>query len=90
LHCDDGKEHIKTHDVICKTFVAIECDVGFHVGWKQLHVLPLITFNFSHRQVDIVLTKDGIRTLVDVDIANLMWTDLFPQSCATQRFIAFY
>ncbi len=43
-------------------------DVGFHVGREQLHALLPITFNFSYRQIDIVLTKDGIRTLVDVVI----------------------
>jgi hypothetical protein len=89
LHCVHANEHIKTHDVICDTFVAIAWDVDFHVGWKQLHVFPSITFNYSHQWVDIVFTKDGIRTLADFDIANPMWVDLLPWSCATQRFTAF-
>jgi hypothetical protein len=44
-------------------------------------------FNFAHRRVDIVLTKDGIRTLVNVVIANPTWADLLPWSCATQGFV---
>ncbi len=45
--------------------------------------------NSSRRQVDIVFTKDGIHTLVDVVIANLTQMDLFFQSCTIQRFVAF-
>jgi hypothetical protein len=33
-----------------------------------------------------VLTKDEIRTLVDIVITNPMLADLPPQSCTTQRF----
>jgi len=36
-----------------------------------------------------VLTKDGICTLIDIVIANPTRTNLFPWSCATQRFVAF-
>jgi len=35
-----------------------------------------------------VFTKDGICTLANVIIANPMRTDLLPQSCATQGFVA--
>jgi hypothetical protein len=35
-----------------------------------------------------VFTKDGIRTLADVVIADPMQLDLFPRSCATQGFVA--
>jgi hypothetical protein len=35
-----------------------------------------------------MLTKDGIRTLVDVVMVNPTQVDLFPRSCATQRFVA--
>jgi hypothetical protein len=58
-------------------------DVGFHMGWEQLHVLLSNTFNSSHWQVDIVLTKDDIRTFVDIVIANPTQADLLPWSCAT-------
>jgi hypothetical protein len=36
-----------------------------------------------------MLTKDGIRTLVNIVIANPMHVDLLPQSCTTQGFAAF-
>jgi len=35
----------------------------------------------------MVFTKDDIRTLIDVVIANLTPVDLFPRSCVTQRFV---
>jgi hypothetical protein len=35
-----------------------------------------------------VLTKDGIRTLIDVVIVDPTPIDLFPQSCTTQGFAA--
>jgi hypothetical protein len=53
------------------------------MGQKQLHMLPSTTFNSLHQQVDIVLTKDGIRTLRDIVIVDPMRVDLLPQSCAT-------
>jgi len=36
-----------------------------------------------------MFTKDGICTLVDVVIVNLVQVNLLPQSCATQGFVAF-
>ncbi len=89
LHYVHGNERIGTHDVICNTFVAIAQDVGFHVGWKQLHALPSTTFNFSRWWVNIVLTKNGIRTLIEIVIADPMQADLLPHFCATQGFVAF-
>jgi hypothetical protein len=59
------------------------------VGREQLHALPSITFNFSHQRVDIVLTKDGICTLVKVVIANPTHADLLSQSCTIQGFTTF-
>jgi hypothetical protein len=35
-----------------------------------------------------MFTKNGIGTLTNIIIANPMRADLFPQSCATQKFIA--
>ncbi len=89
LRCTQGNEHMNTHDVIHGTFVVIAKDGDFHVGWKQLHTLPSTTFHSFHQQVGIVLTKDGICTLVDVVIANPTWADLLCQSCATQGFVTF-
>jgi hypothetical protein len=70
LHCAHANEHIKTHDVICDTFVAIVRDVGFHMGQEQLHALFSNTFNSSHRQVIIVFTKYDICTLVDIVVVD--------------------
>jgi len=89
LHCVHGNEGTGTHDVVCVTFVAIMQDVGFHVGWEQLHAFPSTTFNSFCQWIDIVFTKDGICTLVDVVIVDLMQADLLRWFCTTQRFITF-
>jgi len=86
LRCVHGNEHVRTHDAICDTFVAIARDISFHVKRKQLHALPSTTFNSSCRRIDIMLTKDGIRTLTDVVITNPMQANLLPQFCPTQGF----
>jgi hypothetical protein len=52
--CSWQRTH-KTHDVVYDTFVAIAHDAGFHMGQKQLHVLPSNRFNSSCQRVDIVL-----------------------------------
>jgi hypothetical protein len=36
-----------------------------------------------------VLTKNGIRTLIEIVIADPMQADLLPHFCATQGFVAF-
>jgi hypothetical protein len=64
-------------------------DVGFHVGRKQLHVFPPITINSSHQQINIVLIKDGIYTLIDIIIIDLTRADLLPRSYTTQGFVVF-
>jgi hypothetical protein len=87
LRCVHGNECIRTHDVICDTFVTIAWNATFHVGRKQLHALPSTTFNSSYWQVDIVLTKYGILTLANVVIADPMRADLFPWFCVTQGFV---
>jgi hypothetical protein len=46
-------------------------------------------FNSFRQWINIVLTKNDIRTLANVVICNVTWTDLFPQSCALQGFAAF-
>ncbi len=89
LHCVHGNECTRTHDVICNTFAAIAWNVGFHMGQKELHVLFSTTFNSSCCQINIVLTKDGIHTLVNIIIIDPTQAYLLPQSCTTQRFITF-
>jgi hypothetical protein len=83
-----GNEHKRIQDVICDTFVAIVWNVDFHVGWKQLHALPSTTFNFFGWWVDIVFTKDDIRTVVDIVIVDSTWAYLLARSCAIQGFVA--
>jgi len=78
LYCAHGNERTGIHDAICNTFAIIVQDVDFHMGQKQLHVLPSNTFNSFRQRVDFVLTKDGIHTLVDVVIVNPTQTDLLP------------
>jgi hypothetical protein len=83
LRCVHGNERTRTHDVICDTFVAIVQNVGYHVGWEQLHAFPSTTINSFRWQVDIMLTKYGIHTLVDIVFGVPTWVDLLPQSCIT-------
>ncbi len=102
LHCVHGNKWTGTHDVVRDTFVTIAWDAGFHVGRKQLHVLPSNMFNSSRWWVNILFTKNdictlanivftkyGICTLVNVVIANPTRANLLPRSCATQGFVAF-
>ncbi len=84
--CVHGNKCIRTHDVICNTFTTITRDANFHMRQEQLHVLPSTTFNSSHQWVDIVLTKNGIRTLTDIVIADPTRANLLPRSCTTQGF----
>jgi hypothetical protein len=61
---------MRTHDVIRNIFASIVQDVGYHVGWKQLHVLSSTMFNSFCPQVDIVLTIDDIHTVANVVIVD--------------------
>jgi hypothetical protein len=89
LRCVHGNKHTRTHDVIYNTFVIIARDVGFHLKQKQLHVFISTTFNSLCQRVDIVFTKCDICTLADVVIVDPTQANLLPQSCVTQRFVAF-
>jgi hypothetical protein len=53
------------------------------MGRQQPHVLPSNMFNSSCQQVDIVLIKNNILTLVDVVITDPTQANLLPQSCTT-------
>jgi hypothetical protein len=78
LHCTHGKECIRTHDAIHDIFASIVWNASFHMGWKQLHVLPLVMFNSYCWQVKIMFTKNGIRTLANVVIVDPTHVDLLP------------
>jgi len=71
------------------TFAMIAWDVSFHMGWEQLHAFPSTTFNSFCQWINIVLTKNGIHTLVNVVIVDPTWVNLLPQFCAIQGFVAF-
>jgi hypothetical protein len=88
LSCVHDNERSRIHDAIHDTFVAITWNDGFHLWWKQLHALPLTTFNSYCQWVDIVLIKDDICTLVDIIIIDPTWVDLHPWSYTIQRFNA--
>jgi hypothetical protein len=88
LHCAHGNKYTGTHDVVHNTFAIIEQDVGFHMGWKQLHALPSNASNSPHYQIDIMFIKDGIRTLVNIVFLDPTRVDLLPRSCASQGFDA--
>ncbi len=89
LRCIHDNEHMNTHDVVRNNFVAIAWNISFHVGREQLHAFPSTMFHSSHWRINIVFTKDGICTLVNVVITNLTWMDLLCQSCPIWRFVAF-
>ncbi len=89
LCCFHGNECTCIHDAVRDTFTAIVQDVSFHVGRKQLHAFPSSMLNFFHSQINIVLTKDGIHTLVDVVIIDPTRTNLLFWFCTTQGFVAF-
>ncbi len=84
-----GNEHMGIHDAICDTFATVAQGVGFHVRWKQLHTLSSTMFHSSHQWVNIVLTNGGIRTLLNVVIADPTWMHLPCWSCATRSFVAY-
>jgi hypothetical protein len=79
---------MKTHDAIHDTFATITRDVGFHVKQKQLHAFLSTSFKSFRHQIDIVFTKNGIHTLINIIIANPTQMNLFPQSHAIQEFVA--
>jgi hypothetical protein len=45
-------------------------------------------FNSSRRRINVMFTKDGIHTLVNIVIANPMWANLLPRTYTIQRFVA--
>jgi hypothetical protein len=86
LSCTHGDECIGTHYAIRNTFVAMAQDFSFHVGQEQLHTFPSTMFHSFCRWIEIVLTKDGIRTLANVVIVDSTWADLLRWSYTTKWF----
>jgi hypothetical protein len=57
-----------SHDVVQNAFASIAKNVGFHIFHEQMHVLLMFSplLQSSQQQVDIVLSTNGVRTMVDV------------------------
>jgi len=89
LHYTHDNECMGTHDVVCHIFATIAQGIVFHVDQKQLHTLSSTTFHSFCQWSDIWLTKDGIHTLVDVVITDLIGMDLLHWSYTTRGFITF-
>jgi len=84
-----GNECTVTHDAIHDTFAVITRNASFHMEREQLHVFRSTIFNSFCQRVNVLFTKNNICTLADVVIIDPMRMDLFPRSCATQRFVTF-
>jgi len=85
LCCVHGNECTRTHDAIHDTFVSHNVKCWFPCWIKTI---TCTSFNSSCRRINIVFTKDDIRTLANVVIINPTWVNLFPWSYATQGFVA--
>jgi hypothetical protein len=70
LYCAHGGERTASHDVIQNIFSSIAKDAWFHILQKQTHILPSPSPQSFHKQVNIVLSIKGIRTLVGIIITN--------------------
>jgi len=68
--CAHGGERIALHDAIRYAFAPIAKDARFHVFLKPNPCSSMPFLQSSSRRVNIVLSIDGIRTLVNVVIAN--------------------
>ncbi len=66
------EEHTATHDVVRNFFTSF---IGFHVSCEQTHVFWMPFFYSSWQWVDIVLTSDGIRILVNIILVDLTCVD---------------
>jgi hypothetical protein len=62
--CAHGGEGTALHDV----FATIVKNARFHVSQEQTHVLPPLTLQFSHCQVDVLLLINGVSKLADIVI----------------------
>jgi len=79
LCCPCGRERTVAHDTFWNTIGAIISKSGAHVQRKVFHLF----FYHTQRQVDIVITRDIFRILVDVVIVNLTHTNLVQHALTT-------
>jgi len=79
FRCANGGERTTSHDVVQDVFAYIMKDTRFHVLWEQTHIFLQPSLQSFYWQVDIVLSIDGIHTLVDVVITDFIQTYLVSQ-----------
>jgi hypothetical protein len=75
-----GGERMNLPDVVWDAFVAIAKDTRFHVSQKPTTLNPCPftpALQSSHYQVNIVLSVDGVHTLVEVVIIDITRVDCF-------------
>jgi hypothetical protein len=70
--CSCESERTAIHDTFQDIVVAIALENGTHVQREVSHLFLCLT----RRQMDIVITKDSFRILVDVVIDDSTCTDL--------------
>jgi hypothetical protein len=66
LHCMCENGRITTHDILQDTVAIITLESEAHVHKEDSHLFPCHTW----RRMNIVITRDNFRTLVDVVIAE--------------------
>jgi hypothetical protein len=88
FHCEHGGERMASHDVVWNAFVAIAKDVRFHILRKQTHVLLPLALQSLHCWVNIVLSVNGVCTLLYIVIANPIQVDLVLRTTFSPRVVA--
>jgi hypothetical protein len=82
LNYAHNNEHTGTHDAIRNIFTTFTPCGMKTITRTSFNHIPLLS-----SQVNIVFTKDGICTLIEVVIADWTRMELFCQSYRTQRFV---
>jgi len=76
FHYAHGGKRIASHDVVQDAFMSIVRNMAFHVLREQTHIFPPTSLQSSCQRVDIVLSIDGIGTLVNVVIVDPTQVDM--------------
>ncbi len=79
LRCPNMNECITTHDTFQDPIAVIVLESGTHVQREVSHLF----FHHTQWQVDIFITKDDFRTLMDVIIADSIRTDMVQWTLTT-------
>ncbi len=76
-------ECIVIHDTLQDTIATIALESGAHIQKEVFHLFLCYTWG----QMDIVITRDGFQTLVDIVIANSTRTNLVQCASTTTHAI---